>query len=108
MIVVRKRNLGVGPMKIAQVCDLVRGRSASHALEILRYTPKREIALALTKLINSALAQAVGKYDLEKLHVSELFVTHGKTLKRIRPRAQGRAFRIRKRSGHITLQLKEF
>ena len=107
MIVVKRKNLEVGPMKVAKVCDLVRGKMASQALEILRYTPKREIALALTKLINSGLAQSMGKHDLDKLKISKLFVTPGRTLKRIRPRAQGRAFRIRKRSGHITLELKE-
>ena len=76
---------------------------------VLRFCDKKEIAITLTKLLNSGLAIASdsGKYDLENLIIEKIFVDEGPTLKRIQPRAQGRAFRIRKRTSHITVELKE-
>jgi large subunit ribosomal protein L22 len=108
-IVVKNRRVGIAPRKVRQVCDLVRNKRASEALKILRYCEKKEIAIALTKLINSGLAIASDsdKYDLDNLVVGTLFADGGPTLKRIQPRAQGRAFRVRKRTSHITLELKE-
>lgn len=106
---VRAENIGIAPRKIRKVCDLVRKRKVSTALDILRFCPKKEIALVLTKMINSALDAAVKReeIDIDLLILDTIFVNEGATLKRYRPRAQGSAFRIRKRTGHITIKLAE-
>lgn len=108
-IVVKNNKIGIAPRKVRQVCDLVRNKSASEALRILRFCEKKEIAIILTKLINSGLAIAdeTDKYDIDNLIVGTLYANEGPTLKRIQPRAQGRAFRIRKRTSHVYLELKE-
>ena len=108
-ITVKNRKVGIAPRKVRQVCDLVRNKKASEAIKILRFCEKKEIALMLTKLINSGLAIAADsdKYDIDNLVLTQLFTDEGPTLKRIQPRAQGRAFRVRKRSSHVTLELKE-
>jgi len=110
VITVKASRLGVAPRKVRLVCDLIRNKKASEALGLLRFCEKKEIAIALTKLINSALMIASNKekYDLDNLCVTELYANEGPTLKRIMPRAQGRAFRIRKRSTHVTLSLSEY
>ena len=108
-IVVKNSRVGIAPRKVRQVCDLVRNKRAEEAIRILRFCEKKEIALTLTKLINSGLAIAneSEKYDLDNLVISQVYANEGPTLKRIQPRAQGRAFRINKRTSHITLELKE-
>lgn len=108
-VLVHNRRVGISPFKVRKVCDLIRNKKASEALKILRFCEKKEIAIVLSKLINSGLAIASdsSKYDLDNLVLSKLTVDEGATLKRIQPRAQGRAFRIRKRSSHITLELNE-
>lgn len=108
-ITVKNRNVGIAPRKVRQVCDLVRNKKASEAMRTLRFCDKKEISIVLTKLINSGLDIAANseKYDLDNLVISKLFVDEGPTLKRIMPRAQGRAFRINKRTSHITVELKE-
>ena len=108
-VVVKNNNVGIAPRKVRQVCDLVRKKKASEALKILRFCEKKEIAIVITKLINSGLAIASesNKYDIDNLVVGSIFVNEGPTLKRIMPRAQGRAYRIRKRSSHVTVELKE-
>lgn len=108
-ITVRNSRVGVAPRKVRQVCDLIRKKKASEALRILRFNEKKEIALVLTKLINSGLAIAADseKYDLDNLVIGTIKADEGPTLKRIQPRAQGRAFRVRKRTSHITVELKE-
>jgi large subunit ribosomal protein L22 len=108
-ITVKNSRVGIAPRKVRQVCDLIRNKKASEALKILRFCEKKEIAIVLTKLINSGLAIAADseKYDLDNLVVGTIFADEGPTLKRIQPRAQGRAFRIRKRTSHITVKLKE-
>ncbi len=108
-ITVKNRGVGVSARKVRQVADLVRNKTVEEALSILRYCPKREISLVMSKLINSGLAIADNseKYDLDNLVVGTIMIDEGPTLKRIMPRAQGRAFRIRKRSSHITVTLKE-
>jgi large subunit ribosomal protein L22 len=108
-VVVKNSRIGVAPRKVRQVCDLIRNRKASEALKILRFSEKKEIALVITKLINSGLAIAADseKYDLDNLVISTIYADEGPTLKRIQPRAQGRAFRIRKRTSHVTVELKE-
>ncbi|OIQ15765.1 MAG: 50S ribosomal protein L22 [Bacteriovorax sp. MedPE-SWde] len=108
-ITVKNNRVGIAPRKVRQVCDLIRNRKASEALRILRFCEKKEISIVLTKLINSGLAIAADseKYDLDNLVVGTIFADEGPTLKRIQPRAQGRAFRIRKRTSYITVELKE-
>lgn len=108
-IKVKNNNVGIAPRKIRQVCDLVRNKKASEAIKILRFCEKKEIALVLTKLINSGLAIAneANKYDLDNIVVGTIFTDEGPMLKRIMPRAQGRAYKIRKRTSHITVILKE-
>jgi len=109
MIKVKNSNVGISPRKVRQVCDLIRNKKASEALKILRFCEKREIALVLTKLINSGLAIAneANKYDLENMVIGTVFSDEGPMLKRIMPRAQGRAYKIRKRTSHVTVVLKE-
>lgn len=108
-IKVHSNNVGIAPRKVRQVCDLIRNKKASEALKILRFSEKKEIAIILTKLINSGLAIATesNKYDIDNLVVGTLFTNEGPMLKRIMPRAQGRAYKIRKRTSHVTLELKE-
>ncbi|HLE12078.1 MAG: 50S ribosomal protein L22 [Bdellovibrionales bacterium RIFOXYD12_FULL_39_22] len=108
-VIVKNRMVQIAPRKIRLVCDLIRKKKASEAMKILRFCEKREIAIVLTKLINSGLAIASesGKYDLDNLVISRIFADEGPTMKRIQARAQGRAYRIRKRTGHITVELNE-
>lgn len=108
-ITVKNNNVGVAPRKVRLVCNLIAKKSVDDAMKILRFEGKKEIAIIITKLINSGLAAAAEtkKYDLDNLVIGKLFVDAGPTLKRIMPRAQGRAYRIRKRSSRITLELKE-
>lgn len=108
-IVVKNRKVGIAPRKVRAVCNLIRNKKASDALKVLRFCEKKEIALMLTKLINSGLTIASDseKYDIDNLVVGQIFADEGPTLKRIQPRAQGRAFRVRKRTSHVTVELKE-
>ena len=108
-ITVRNKGVGISASKVRKVANLIRSKGAEEAISILRYCPKKEIAIVLTKLINSGLAIASesGKVDLDNLVINEIFVDEGKTLKRIQPRAQGRAFKIRKRTSHVTVGLAE-
>ena len=108
-IAVELRRAQVAPIKVRQVCNLVRKKKAREALKILRFCEKKSIAIMLTKLINSALSIASDsdQYDLENLMIHTLYVGQGRTLKRIQPRAQGRAYRIRKRTSHVFLELRE-
>jgi len=108
-VTVKNNNVGIAPRKVRLVCNLIAKKSVDEAMRLLRFEGKKEIAIVLTKLINSGLAAASEskKYDLDNLVIGKLFVDAGPTLKRIMPRAQGRAFRIRKRTSKITLELKE-
>lgn len=102
------RNVRIAPRKVKIVCDLIRGKDASMAAAIIMNTPKAASEL-LIKLLKSAVANAENNHnmDVDKLYVSEVFVSPGPVMKRVMPRAQGRAFRILKRTSHITLVLKE-
>jgi large subunit ribosomal protein L22 len=88
--------------------DLVRGTNVEDAVTILKLTDKAS-ARAVSKVLQSALANAenTGNMDVDSLYVKKAFVDQGPTLKRMRPRAQGRANVIRKRSSHITIVLDE-
>jgi large subunit ribosomal protein L22 len=98
----------VSPRKARDVIDLVRGKSVPEAEAILRFTP-RGAAEVVGKVVHSAAANAEKNLRLkpETLYVSEAYVNEGPTIKRIRPRAMGRAFRINKRTSHITVGLKQ-
>ena len=97
----------IAPRKVKIVLDLIRNQDAEKAMAILKYTPKAACEV-VAKLLKSAMANAENKdMDMSKLYVAECYVSQGPTLKRIRPRAQGRAFRINKKTSHITLVLKE-
>lgn len=102
------RYVRVSPRKARLVVDLVRGKSAAEAATILRFTEKG-VAEVVGKVLASAVANAEHnlKVNPDTLVVSEAYVNEGPTLKRIRPRAQGRAFRIRKRTSHITVVVKQ-
>ena len=102
------RNARISPRKVQIVLDLIRNQDAEKAMAILKHTPKAASEL-LVKLLASAIANAENNHNMDKtkLYVSECFVCPGPIMKRIRPRAQGRAFRVLKRSSHITLVLKE-
>ena len=98
------RFVRVTPMKARRVVDLIRGRSAAEAQAILRFAPQAA-SEPVGKVIASAVANAEHNKRLrpDTLWISEAFVDEGPTLKRFRPRAQGRAARIRKRTSHITV-----
>lgn len=98
----------IAPRKVKIVLDLIRNKPVTEALGILKNTPKAASEI-LEKLLYSAIANAENnlEMDVEKLYISEAYANQGPTLKRIRPRAQGRAYRIRKRTSHITLKVKE-
>ena len=94
--------------KVGIVLDLIRNKPVDEAKAILRHTPKAA-SILVEKLLASAVANAENNFnmDVSKLYVSETFANQGPTLKRVRPRAQGRAFRIRKRTSHFTVVVKE-
>jgi large subunit ribosomal protein L22 len=96
--------------KVKIVLDLIKNKGIDEAYAILRFTPKAASEV-LTKLLKSAEANAINKpeggLNREALYIADANATQGPTLKRIMPRAQGRANRIRKRTSHITLVLKE-
>ena len=98
----------ISPRKVKIVLDLIRGKDVATAMAILKNTPK-SASEYLIKLLNSAIANAEHNFsmDVSKLYVSECFVCSGPSLKRIMPRAQGRAYRINKRTSHVTLAVKE-
>ncbi|MDL2219951.1 50S ribosomal protein L22 [Ruminococcaceae bacterium OttesenSCG-928-O06] len=98
----------ISPRKVGIVLDLIRNEPLDKAQAILQYTPKAASEILL-KLVNSAAANAENNHNMDKdnLYVAECFVTPGPTLKRIRPMDHGKAFRIRKRTSHITVVLKE-
>ncbi|MCI1944692.1 50S ribosomal protein L22 [Clostridium luticellarii] len=102
------RYVRMSSMKVGIVLDLIRGKNVNEAFAILKYTPK-DGAVVVNKLLKSAVANAENNLDLDKdnLYVSEAYACEGPTLKRFQPHAQGRAFRINKRSSHITLIVKE-
>lgn len=104
------RDIRHTPQKARRVVDLVRGQRADEALSILKFAPQSAGADLYT-LLNSAIANAKQKNpairDASELWVIEALVDEGRTMKRFRPRAQGRGFRILKRSSHITLTVSD-
>jgi large subunit ribosomal protein L22 len=107
----RVRNIRVTPQKARRVVDLIRGKQAQEALGVLKFAPQ-SASEPIAKLVASAMANARVTADKEgvflddqDLIIARAYVDEGLTLKRFRPRAQGRAFRINKRTSHITVVL---
>jgi large subunit ribosomal protein L22 len=98
------RHVRMTPMKTRRVIDLIRGMRAEEALAVLKYAPQAA-SEPVGKVLASAVANAQHNKQLDPstLWVSQAYVDEGPTLKRFRPRAQGRAYRIRKRTSHITV-----
>ena len=104
--IARARYVRATPMKVRRVVDLIRGRSAADALAVLQFAPQAA-STPVAKVLASAMANAENNLDLDPdtLWISKAYVDEGPTLKRFRPRAQGRAYRIRKRTSHITIEV---
>jgi len=102
----RATHVRVTPMKARRVVDLIRNKPAQQALAELKFFPQAA-AEPVAKVLASAIANAEHNFSLdpETLVVSRAYVDEGATLKRFRPRAQGRAYRIRKRTSHITIEV---
>jgi large subunit ribosomal protein L22 len=102
------RYVRVTPMKARRVVDLIRGMKADEAAAVLRFTPQAA-AEPVRKVLESAMANAENNDDLatDDLYVAAAYVDEGPTMKRFRPRAQGRAYRINKRTSHITVVVEE-
>src|SRR5438874_13698591 len=100
------RHVRISPTKARRVIDLVRGLPAKEALTVLKFAPQAA-SEPVYKVLASAIANAENneRLDPDSLLVSEAYVDEGPTLRRFRPRAQGRAYRIRKRTCHITIVL---
>jgi large subunit ribosomal protein L22 len=103
------RNCPIAPRKMRLVADMVRGVEVNRALDMLKFNPK-DASGRLEKLVLSAVANWQNKNENVRLEesnliVKEIFVDQSKTLKRIKPAPQGRAYRVRKRSNHITVIL---
>ncbi len=102
------RQVRISPRKVGIVLDLIRNKPCEVAMAVLKTTPKAACE-PLEKLLKSAMANAENNHsmDVSKLYVAEVFANPGPTLKRVMPRAQGRAYRINKRTSHITITLRE-
>ena len=102
------RNVRIAPRKVKILCDLIRGKDAGTAAAIIMNTPKAASEIMI-KLLKSCVANAENNHHMntDKLYVKEVHVGPGPIMKRVMPRAQGRAFRILKRTSHITLVLGE-
>lgn len=98
----------ISPRKVRQVVDLIRGKKIADALAILKFTPKVATE-AIEKAVKSAVANAEHNYEMntDALYIAEAFVDQGPTIKRMKPRAMGRADVIKKRTSHITVVVKE-
>lgn len=98
----------ISSRKVKIVADLIRGKKVDEALAIVKFTPKASSEI-IEKLLKSAIANAENNHGMkhEKLYVAEIYANQGPTLRRIRPAAKGSAVRIRKRTSHITIVLKE-
>ena len=98
----------IAPHKVRVVMDLVRGKNVADAYAILKFTPKAG-ADVVEKVLRSAVANAENNFemDMEKLYVKTAFVDQGPTMKRIHPRSRGQAFKILKRTSHVTIVVDE-
>ncbi len=107
MYFAKLQNVPTSPRKMRLVVDMIRGMEVNRALGVLKFSSKREAASRVEKLLRSAIANWEQKNERKaesgELFVTKVFVDGGATLKRMRPAPQGRGYRIRKRSNHITL-----
>lgn len=105
--VAKLNNCPMSPRKMRLVVDQIRGKRVDHALNTLRFNQKPAYAIYIEKLLKSAIANWQQKNDegadVGELFVKEVYVNQGRVLKRLRPAPQGRGYRIRKRSNHVTL-----
>ena len=101
----------ITPRKMGLLADEVRGKAINEALTYLRFSPRKRTAGVLHKLLKSAAANAVdkgkGAIDVDTLFVKTILVGQGTTLKRFRPRAKGSAFKINKKTSHVSVTLSE-
>jgi large subunit ribosomal protein L22 len=102
------RYLRIAPRKVRAVADVIRGQQVEKALAVLDFT-NRAAAAPLARMLRAALANAANSadVDLDALHVREIHVDQGPTIKRYRPRAMGRATQIQKKTSHVSLLLDE-
>ena len=102
------KNARISARKVKIVADLIRGKDAKEALAIVKFTPKASSEI-IEKLLKSAIANAENNHGMKSnnLYVAEIYANQGPTMKRIRPAAKGSAVRIRKRTSHITIKLRE-
>jgi len=102
------RYMRISPQKMRLIMDEVRGKKVDEAIRLLSFSPKKG-ARVLKKLINSAVANAETnkEVDVDTLYVKRIYADQGPIMKRFRPRAMGRASRIRKRTSHLTVILDE-
>jgi large subunit ribosomal protein L22 len=98
----------ISPTKVNVIISKIRGKTYKEALQILKYLPQKSGAIVWQTLY-SAVSNATNNFDLEKekLIITEAYVNQGPILKRIRPRAQGRAFSIQKKMSHVTIKVAE-
>lgn len=98
----------ISARKVKIVADLIRGKNVDEALATIKFTPKASSEI-IEKLLKSAIANAENNHNMkhENLYVAEIYANQGPTLKRIRPAAKGSAVRIRKRTSHITIVLRD-
>jgi large subunit ribosomal protein L22 len=103
-VLAKHRYAQISPQKVRLVADQIRGLSVADAIDILTYSPKKAAGL-VKKVLESAMANAEHNEgaDIDELTVAKIFVDEGPTMKRISPRAKGRADRILKRSSHISV-----
>ncbi len=102
------KHVRIAPRKVRIVLDLIRNKPVKEAYAILKYTPKHGSEI-VQKVLKSAAANAVNNHEMneDSLYVKTCYADLGATMKRVRPRAQGRAFRILKKTSHITIVLGE-
>ena len=102
------KNVRIAPRKARVVMDIIRGKSVADAFAILKFTPKVGADI-IEKVLKSAVANAENNFDMnvDNLYVSTCFVDQGPTMKRIHPRSRGQAFKILKRTSHITVAVEE-
>lgn len=105
-VAAKLRGAQISAQKVRLVADQIRGKQVEEALQVLTFSTKKAAAI-INKLLNSAIANAEHNEgaDVDELKVAKIYVDEARTMKRIRPRAKGRADRILKRSCHITIQV---
>ncbi len=105
-VAARLKGAQISAQKVRLVADQIRGKGVEEALDLLTFSPKKA-AVLVKKVLNSAIANAEHNEgaDVDELKVSTIFIDEGMTMKRLRPRAKGRADRILKRSCHITVKV---